>query len=133
MDKGSLTGHKGRRVTVKNILIFIGVVFLWGGCSVNVTITPDLQNPITITLEGAVDLLTPDSEMTVTAFTVPPDTENDYLYQWYLNGIPLNGEKGPSITIRGNELPGGSYRLDIGIRAGGILSSGSCFFVVEYP
>ena len=115
------------------MLVFISSVFLWMGCSVNLTITPDLQNPITITLEGAVDLLTPDSEMTVTAHTVPPDTENNYLYQWYLNGVPQVGENRPSITIKGSDLLGGNYRLDIGITAGGILSSEWCFFIVDYP
>ena len=119
--------------TIKNALVFICVVFLWVGCSVNVTITPDLQNPIAITLEGVVEVLAPDSEMTVTARTDPPDTENEYVYQWYLNGVSLDGENGPSITLKGSDLPPGSYRLDIGITSGDILSSEWCFFRVEYP
>jgi hypothetical protein len=116
-----------------NVLIFTCVVFLWVGCSVNLTITPDLENPITITLEGAVEVLAPDSEMTVTAKTVPPDTKNEYLYQWYLNGVPLDGENGTSITIQGRDLPPGNYRLDIGITSGDILSSEWCVFRVEHP
>ena len=131
--KGCATDQKRRRIYPGGLLIFISVVFLLVCCSVNLSIVPDLQNPITISLEGAVEVLTPDSEMTVTAHTDPPDTENMYLYQWYLGGESLHGENGPSITIKGCDLPPGSYRLDVEITAGAILSSESCVFVLEYP
>jgi hypothetical protein len=123
----------GRHVRLHGLFVFISVVFLLVCCSVNLSIVPDLQNPITITLQGAVEVLPPDSEMTVTAHTDPPETENAYLYQWYLNGVSLYGENGPSITIKGCDLQVGSYRLDVGITAGAILSSESCVFVLEYP
>jgi hypothetical protein len=122
----------GRLVRFHGLLIFISIVFFWVGCSVNLSIVPDMQNPITITLEGAVEVLTPDSEMTVAAYTDPPDIKNEYLYQWYLNGVSLNGENRSSITIKGCDLQVGSYRLDIRITAGAILSSEACFFIVEY-
>jgi len=123
----------GRNVCLSGSLIFINIVFLWGGCSVNLSIVPDLQNPITITLQGAVEVLTPGTAMTVTAHTDPPDRENEYRYQWYLNGVSLDGENGPSITIKADDLQVGSYRLDVGVTAGDILSSESCVFVLEYP
>ncbi len=131
--KGFSTNRMGRHVRFHGLLIFISIVFLWGGCSVNLSIIPDLQNPITITLEGAVEVLTHDSEMTVTVHTDPPDTENEYLYQWYLNGVSLYGENGLSVTIKGCDLQVGRYRLDVGITAGDILSSESCVFIVESP
>ena len=95
--------------------------------SVEITITPDMQDPIEISFTGQQLVLTPGTDMTVTATTSadPVDT-----YQWYLGGGLLSGETDSSITI-GSSLGEGKYRLDLGVTKGNIVSSESVEFSVS--
>jgi hypothetical protein len=78
------------------------------GGQITVNITPEMNNPIAITLAGSVNEITEGSTMTVTA-SVPADTGN-VVYTWYLNGA--SKATGPSYTV-GSSLPAGYYRLDV--------------------
>jgi len=77
-----------------------------GGIAVN--ITPELHDPITVTLSGQADTLDLGGSMTVTA-SVPPDT-GSVVYNWYING--QSSSTGSSYTL-GSDLPEGTYRLDV--------------------
>jgi len=78
------------------------------GGGVAVDITPEIHDPIEVTLSGQVDTLDLGSSMTVTA-SVPPDT-GDVAYSWYING--QSKASGSSYTL-GTDLPEGTYRLDV--------------------
>ena len=95
---------------------------------INIIITPDLQNPIGITFSGAQSNLTVGTNMTVTATTSEPVDS----CQWYLNGRPLSGQTGSSITI-GSSLGAGTYRLDLIVTQGNIVSSGTVPFTILSP
>ncbi len=97
--------------------------------SVGLTITPVMQNPITITLSGQESQLPTGTGMTVTASTSSAvDT-----YQWYLNGSALSGQTNSAIVI-GSGLIKGAYRLDLAVRKGSIISSeGISFSVIDAP
>ncbi len=95
---------------------------------VNLAVTPDLQNPITIGFSGQQAVLAQGSSMTVTAApSVAVDT-----YQWYLNNIALAGATNPSVTIGSSLLPG-NYSLDLVVSKPNILSSGHVGFKVQVP
>jgi hypothetical protein len=95
---------------------------------INLIITPDFQNPIGITFSGQQENLMIGNGMSIAATT----SETVETYQWYLNGWPLNGETGSAITI-GSSLGTGSYRLDIVVTKGNIVSSGTVNFKIEIP
>ncbi len=78
------------------------------GSSVSVDVTPEIHDPITVTLSGQVDTLDLGSSMTVTA-SVPPDT-GSVEYTWYING--QSKASGSSYTL-GSDLSEGTYRLDV--------------------
>jgi len=75
---------------------------------VAVEITPEIYDPIEVTLGGQEDIVEEGSSMTVTA-SVPPDT-GSVEYKWYING--LSKATGSSCTL-GAGLTEGSYRLDV--------------------
>lgn len=91
----------------------------------NITIAPDMQDPIAVDLAGQQSLVAPGTDTTVTATTSEPVDS----YQWYLNGAILPGRTGPSITI-GSGLGEGTYRLDLQVTKANIVSSGSYTFTV---
>ncbi|MCK4796432.1 MAG: hypothetical protein KAT05_03570, partial [Spirochaetes bacterium] len=93
----------------------------------DLSIDNDLQNPIDITLDGVEDPLISGTNMTVTATCNPEPTT----YQWYLDGVLLDGATSSFITI-GSTLPErtGAYRLTLIVSLGEILSSESCNFTV---
>ena len=98
---------------------------------VNLAVTPDLQNPITINFSGQQAVLAQGSSMTATAIpSAPVDT-----YQWYLNNIALAGGIGPSVApvTLGSSLPLGNYSLDLVVSKPNILSSGHVGFKVQVP
>lgn len=98
-----------------------------GGASI--TITPVMQNPIAITLDGQQPELPSGVDMTVTATT--SDAVDSY--QWYLNGRVLPGATGASVTL-GGSLAVGNYRLDLCVRKANIVSSqGTAFTILESP
>ncbi|MBN1836333.1 MAG: fibronectin type III domain-containing protein [Spirochaetales bacterium] len=96
--------------------------------ALEVNITPELENPIPVTLSGQLASIDEGQTMTVTA-TVPPEVGNA-VYAWYLNGIAA--ATGASYTTAA-DLEAGTYRLDVtaysadGARAG----SASCSFTVN--
>ena len=94
----------------------------------NLTITPALQNPITLSFSGQQSQLPPGTDMTV---TVTPSV-TPVGYQWYLDGTLLPGATGSSITI-GSGLSLGSYRLDVVVTTGNVISSGCVAFQVALP
>ncbi|MCK5712632.1 MAG: hypothetical protein KAI25_07950, partial [Hyphomicrobiaceae bacterium] len=106
--------------------VTIAVFNVKNNTGVVITIGEDLQNPIDITLSGQVDILSPGTDMTVTAIPSEPVDS----YRWYLNGTVLSGETGSSITI-GSNLSPGSYRLDVIVSKGAVLSSKSHNFIVS--
>ena len=85
----------------------------------------DLQNPVNIEFIGAEESILLGSEMTVTAVTSEPVDS----YQWYLDGILLEGDTGPTVTL-GKTLKPGFYMLDLLVENGPILSSEGISFKV---
>jgi len=96
---------------------------------VDLTIVPDMGDPIAIYFEGHTQQLPAGLDMTVTA-TTSNDPMDDY--RWYLNGVKLVGATGSSITI-GNGLPERNHRLDLTVTKGNVLSSGHITFSVIAP
>jgi hypothetical protein len=98
------------------------------GGSIVIGITPELGDPIPVTMRGQQSEIVLGSSMTVSA-DVPPDAGN-VVYVWYLNGETVT--TGASYTVAG--LPKGVYRLDVtafttdGKRAG---SASHVFHVVD--
>ena len=93
--------------------------------TLGLTITPELQNPITVSFSGQQTQLPPSTDMIVTAATsLTPDS-----YQWYLDGVPLSGQTGSTLTY-GSSLSQGRYRVDLAVKKGSIISSGSFAFTV---
>jgi hypothetical protein len=102
------------------------VVFDWRSGNVgevDITIIPNMQEPIPVTLEGPLEV-TSGTDGTFTS-----TTSEGVAYQWYLNGGFLSGQTGPSITIGGG-LGYGTYRLDLRVTKGNIISSGNLVFSV---
>ena len=65
---------------------------------VEITIVPDMEDPITISFSGQQASLMSGTNMTVTATTSEPvDT-----YQWYLDGAAVGGATASSVTIGGD-------------------------------
>jgi hypothetical protein len=92
---------------------------------IDLTITPAMADPITVSFSGQQSQLPPGTDMTIIATTSEvPDT-----YQWYLGGVPLPGQTSSSITI-GSSLTQGNYRLDLGVTKGNVISSGTASFAV---
>jgi len=93
-----------------------------------VNITPELANPIEVSLSGQAAAIDEGQSMTVTA-SVPPEVGN-VVYAWYVNGAA--SATGTSFTV-GADLEAGVYRLDVtaytadGTRAG----STNCTFTVN--
>jgi hypothetical protein len=98
---------------------------------VDIIIDPDLQNPIDITFEGNVPVITAGGEMTVTAVPDPTDP-GEYQYEWYLNGSLIDGANSDQITV-GSGLELGNYRLAVGITYEQTVSSNSLKFSVQEP
>jgi hypothetical protein len=96
------------------------------GGTIGINITPDMAEPIDVTITGQLEEIEQGSTMTVTA-SVPEGTGN-VVYVWYINGESV--ETGESYAVSG--FPIGVYRLDVtaftvdGKRAG----STNCMFNV---
>ena len=99
------------------------------GANIEISIAPELNDPITVTLSGQIDNIYTGESMTVTA-SVPPETGN-VIHTWYINGE--SRAIGESYTL-GSDLAVGTYRLDVtaftadGSRAG---SATHTFTVLE--
>jgi hypothetical protein len=76
---------------------------------ITVNITPQMNNPIAVTLAGTAKEITVGSSMTVTA-SVPAGTGN-VIYTWYINGA--SKATGSSSYTVGSSLSAGFYRLDV--------------------
>jgi len=90
------------------------------GGGVAVEITPEIYDPIEVTLSGQVDTLETGTAMTVTA-SVPSDT-GSVAFSWYING--LFKASGSSYTL-GADLVEGTYRLDVTVMASDGSRAGS--------
>jgi hypothetical protein len=96
--------------------------------SVDLDVTTDTQDPLTITISGAVSTLVYGETMSVTA---DAGDVTDVSYTWYVNGV--SQATGASYTTDSSLAPG-SYRLDVigftsdGSRAG---SASHSFTVTE--
>lgn len=85
------------------------------GGQITVNITPEMSNPLSVTLGGQAAQLAQGSAMTVNA-SAPAGTGN-VVYTWYLNGVAK--ATGQSYSV-GSALTVGFYRLDVtGITADG--------------
>ncbi len=78
------------------------------GGNITINITPELNDPITVTMGGQVAEIYLGETMTITA-SVPPEVGN-VVYAWYINGE--SRATGPSYTL-GSDLTVGIYRLDV--------------------
>ncbi len=95
------------------------------GGGVDIVITPELDEPLQVSISGAAEQIGTGESMAVTA-----ETDNaggdEVFYSWYVNGTPAGS--GESAEI-GSELPRGSYRLDAvafssdGCRSGSVSHS----------
>ncbi|UCB44784.1 MAG: fibronectin type III domain-containing protein [Spirochaetota bacterium] len=96
---------------------------------VEINITPEMNDPIQITLSGQEASIAEGGSMTVTA--IVPDGLGNATYNWYLNGeLKSTGE---SFTF-GSNLPLGVYRLDVTVFSEDTMRAGSTqhiFTVVE--
>jgi hypothetical protein len=72
-----------------------------------IDITPEMNDPIDVTISGQQDVIALRAEMTVSA-SVPPDVGN-VVTAWYINGE--SKATGASYTF-GGDLDAGTYRLD---------------------
>lgn len=96
----------------------------------DIVIDPELDDPLQVTISGAVAELVLAAGMTVSASTANAEGET-VTYTWYVNGGFVAA--GSGLTI-GSELPPGAYRLDVvaftadGSRSG---SASHVFSVVE--
>ena len=99
------------------------------GGDITVNITPEMEDPIEVVMDGQLAQIPTGESMTVSA-SAPQETEN-MIYVWYVNGESKG--TGTSFTV-GSELPKGVYRLDVtafstdGKRAG---STTHTFNVIE--
>lgn len=73
-----------------------------------INVTPEMDDPVTVTLSGCQDFIGYGGSMTVTA-SVPSD-EGNVTFLWYLNGQYRHS--GDTHTL-GSDLPIGYYRLDV--------------------
>lgn len=78
------------------------------GGIITVNITPNLQEPIPVTMSGQAASIIVGEQMTVTA-SVPVDV-GSVVYAWYVNGDSV--ATGPSYPL-GAGLEAGFYRLDV--------------------
>jgi hypothetical protein len=79
-----------------------------GGGALSVGFTPQLDDPIPVTLVGEIGVLPAGSAATLSA-TVPPEFGNA-VFIWYLNGVAR--ATGASFTV-GEGLTPGPYRVDV--------------------
>jgi hypothetical protein len=104
-----------------------------GGGGLNVTIIPDMQDPITIDLYDntqTADLIDPVSVVTGADIDVVanPSEAVDY-YTWYLEGALIAEGAVANNLVYGEiptppvALPPGTYRIDVGVKSGSLLSS----------
>ena len=93
-----------------------------------VSITPEMADPIAVSLSGQAAEIDEGGSMSVTA-SVPPDS-GEVLWAWYLNGASVGA--GSSITV-GASLEPGVYRLDVTVSTsdGSRAGSAACSFRVN--
>lgn len=92
--------------TTSGVFEFYDINQTEGDIAIN--ITPEMNNPIEMTMSGQVESIGIGGAMTVEA-SVPPDTGN-VVYVWYINGE--SKATGSNYTTR-MDLPVGIYRLDV--------------------
>jgi len=77
-------------------------------CDLDVSVTPEMDEPLVVLLNGQADSLEQGSSMTVTASV--PDASGEISFTWYVNGEYLAA--GAQVTL-GADLLVGVYRLDV--------------------
>ena len=82
------------------------------GGAIAVAITPQMSNPLVVTMQGQAATLPVGSSMTVTASVA--GSVGNVVYVWYVNGESraTGSNANPSFTV-GSTLPSGFYRLDV--------------------
>lgn len=93
--------------------------------NIDISLTPNLENPIEITFSGRQSVLEPSTDMTVTAVT----SESVDSIQWYLDGEELKGETEHRIVI-GSGLSAGTYHLDCVVKKNNVMSSSGFSFSI---
>jgi hypothetical protein len=94
------------------------------GGTIVVNVTPQMADPLTVTIAGNVNPLIQGQSMTVTGNVA--EAVGNVVFVWYLNGIGIG--TGQSLTF-GGALAAGIYRLDVtavtadGLRAGSATAS----------
>ncbi len=93
--------------------------------AVVIELVDQITRPIPITLSGAQSTLSGGATMTVTATpALPVDS-----YQWYLDGVAINGATSNQVTV-GSGLDAGEYTLTVVVKKGSLYSSESVDFTV---
>jgi hypothetical protein len=125
-----------------------GAGFTWGGAqavyitsgkatklvfspfdTIKVTIDPDISKITTIIFSGyRPNLGLGNDSMTITATPAQLSSTKDTFFSWYMNGVRLESENAPTITIKG--YPKGSYRIDVVISLNAVLCSDDRVFTV---
>jgi hypothetical protein len=100
-----------------------------GTGSIVVNITPQMNNPVVVTMSGQAAEAGTGLPMTVNA-SIPAGLGNA-TYVWYLNGV--SRATGPSFTFndQANPLTPGIYRLDVSAFAGGGSQGGSATYTLK--
>jgi hypothetical protein len=82
------------------------------GGAISVAITPQMSEPLTVTMQGQAATLAVGSSMTVTAGV--SGSVGNVIYVWYVNGVSkaTGSTASPAFTV-GSALAAGIYRLDV--------------------
>jgi len=80
-----------------------------GSGSIDIEITPEMEEPIEVALSDIAENITQNSNVTVTA-TIPADT-GSVIYTWYINGEVVDATNTNSYTYSASEL--GVYNLAV--------------------
>ena len=102
-----------------------------GTGSITVSISPQMNDPITVTLGGQVSELAAGIPMTVTA-SLPPGLDNVTLV-WYLNGVARATGSSYTVNTAGQPLAAGTYRLDVTAFTAGGSRGGSATHSFRVP
>jgi hypothetical protein len=92
--------------------------------TIEVNITPQMNDPLVLGLDGQVENIAQGQEMTVSAFLTEP--EGNTVFTWYINGVGTG--IGRSVSL-GESLVPGIYRLDVTAFSADGLRGGSTSWI----
>lgn len=90
---------------------------------IGVTITQQMNEPVTVALSGILSSITAASSMTVAASA---SNASGVTYYWYIDGVSV--ANGSSYTVNGSTLASGQHRLDVLAITSDNLRAGSASF-----